>query len=193
MFSRGLSRGFPCNLCFHPLTASFPVSSLLRCCVQGSRGGYDFRSRRQQPRHRVGAGGSALRLQPKVQQAGQRCVSHALRPDLPETIPVGPLDRQICSGFHTILSLCHYSLLNIQPIYLCPTIGWILKISGLMLFFSAYPFVSQSILVLLLSESSRRDCRNKPWSTSSIFPALKWFSLTSHPWYSIFWCFLRLI
>lgn len=171
------------------------MSSLLLCCVQGSRGGYDFRSRWQQPWHRVGAGGSALRLQPKVQQAGQRCVSHALRPDLPETIPVGPLDRQICSGFHTISSL-YYTLFNIQPIYSCPTIGWILKISGLMppflhICLSHSPL--EDILVLPSTESSRRHCRNKPWSTSSIFPALKWFSLTSQPRYSIFWCFLQLI
>lgn len=137
---RAFSRLFCVSLCF-PLIASFPVSSLPLCCVQGSRGGYDFRSRWQQPWHRVGAGGSALWLQPKVQQAGQRCVSHALRPDLPETIPVGPLDRQICSRFPTISSLCDYTLLNIQPIYSCPTIGWNLKISAP---FSAYLFVSQS-------------------------------------------------
>lgn len=121
--AEGFLEAFCVLPCFYPLTASFPVSSLLLCCVQGSRGGHGFRPRRQQPWHRVGAGGSALRLQPKVQQAGQGCVSHALCPYLPETIPAGPLDRQICSGCHTPSSLCHYTQLGIQPICSCPTIG----------------------------------------------------------------------
>lgn len=91
----------------------------------------------------------------------------------------------------------HYTLLNIQPIYSCPSIGWILKISGLMPSFLhiglPHSPLEGHLCPTFISRSSRCDCRNKPWSTSSIFPALKWFSLTSQPQYSIFWCFLRLI
>lgn len=52
----------------------------------------------------MGAGGSALRLQPQVQQAGQRRVPHALRPHLAEAVPTSPLGSRGCSGRHSISS-----------------------------------------------------------------------------------------
>lgn len=78
---------------------------------QGGRGSHDFGSGREQPRHRVGAGGSALRLQPQVQQAGQRRVPHALRPHLPKAVPAGPLEaRDLGKSIpcHVFLSFCFY-------------------------------------------------------------------------------------
>lgn len=58
---------------------------------QGGRGGHGVGPGREQPGHRVGAGGSALRLQPQVQQAGQGRVPHALRAHLAQAGPAGAL------------------------------------------------------------------------------------------------------
>lgn len=74
-------------------------------CTQGGRGGHDLGPGREQPGHRVGAGGPALRLQPQVQQAGQRRVAHALRAHLPQTVPTCPLGSRVCSGRHNTSSL----------------------------------------------------------------------------------------
>lgn len=52
----------------------------------------------------MGAGGSALRLQPQVQQAVQRRVPHALRPHLPEAVPASPLGSECNSELHSISS-----------------------------------------------------------------------------------------
>lgn len=41
----------------------------------------------------MGAGGTALRLQPQVQQTGQRRVPHALGAYFSEAVPAGPLGR----------------------------------------------------------------------------------------------------
>lgn len=90
-------------------------------CTQGGWGGHDLGPGREQPGHRVGAGGSALRLQPQVQQAGQRRVAHALRAHLPQTVPACPLGSHVCSGHHDTSSLHHHPHHHHHHTPTCPT------------------------------------------------------------------------
>lgn len=101
VLSRGItqSRLILCCSSVHHLSRLWQVSLVPPCRVQGGRGGHDFRHGREQPRHGMGAGGSPVRLQPKVQQAGQRRVPHALRPHLPEAVSACPLG---CAPYHSL-------------------------------------------------------------------------------------------
>lgn len=59
--------------------------------LQGIRGGFCERIQGGHPRHRVGEGGPAVRLQPQEQQAMQRRVSPALGAHVPEADAAVPL------------------------------------------------------------------------------------------------------
>lgn len=91
MISRVFVRAVHTSTCTLTVLYHISPSSHPSCFAQGGRGGYDIWSRWEQPRHRVGAGGAAVRLQPQVQQAGQRRVPHALRPHFPEAVSARPL------------------------------------------------------------------------------------------------------
>lgn len=126
VFSRVFSRGLLVHRHGTSCSANCLLSRLpstLPRLMQGGRGGHDFGAGWQQPGHGVGASGSALWLQPQVQQAGQRCVAHALCPHLSETVPASPLGSQRCSGRLSTSSLCPHTP-TISAICVPPSVFW---------------------------------------------------------------------